>query len=110
MNVLYAAGRSSRELLLWTVRETASAVPDARQYGGKRNNKLETVEETMSLTGTNVKRFHVELTVEISDRCLERVNNGVPDPEDFVRAELGWAAESFDGMEIRKLKLLEEKK
>ncbi len=62
----------------------------------------------MSLTGTNVKRFHVELTVEISDRCMERTDNGVSDQEDFVRAELGWAAESFDGMEIRKLKLLEE--
>lgn len=62
----------------------------------------------MSLTGTNVKRFHVELTVEISDRCMERTDNGVSDPEDFVRAELGWAAESFDGMEIKKLKLLEE--
>jgi len=68
------------------------------------------MEETMSLTGTNVKRFHVELTVEISDRCMERTDNGVSDPEDFVRAELGWAAESFDGMEIKKLKLLEEKK
>ncbi|HQB10809.1 MAG TPA: hypothetical protein PLW37_13180 [bacterium] len=62
----------------------------------------------MSLTGTNVKRFHVELTVEISDRCMERTDNGVSDSEDFVRAELGWAAESFDGMEIKKLKLLEE--
>jgi len=62
----------------------------------------------MSLTRTNVKKFHVEIAVEISDQCMERTDNGVFDPEDFVRAELGWASESFDGMEIIKLKLLEE--
>ena len=60
---------------------------------------------------TNVKKFHVEITVEISDECMERVDNGMDrpyDPYDYVRAELGWASESFDGTEIKKLKLLEE--
>jgi hypothetical protein len=57
---------------------------------------------------TNVKKFHVEIAVEISDQCMERTDNGVFDPEDFVRAELGWASESFDGMEIIKLKLLDQ--
>jgi len=60
----------------------------------------------MSLNRTHVKKFRVELTVEISDQCMERVNNGVFDPEDFIRAELGWAAESFDGFELRCLELM----
>ena len=60
---------------------------------------------------TNVKKMTVTLNIEISDECIRRVDNGMEepvDPYDFVKTELGWAAESFDGFIIKEMKEIKD--
>ena len=58
---------------------------------------------------TNVKKMTATLTVELSDECIKRVDNGMEDPVDpydFVKTELGWALESFDDFVINEMKMV----
>lgn len=51
--------------------------------------------------GPGTCKYRVTLEIEVSNTCIKRVDNGIEHPEEFVKAELGWAKESFDGMEIK---------
>lgn len=59
--------------------------------------------------GPGTKKYVVKLLIEVSDSCIKRVDNGVADPEEFVKVELGWARESFDGMVLTQLTELPNK-
>lgn len=51
--------------------------------------------------GPGTCKYRVTLEIEVSNTCIKRVDNGIEHPEEFVKTELGWAKESFDGMEIK---------
>lgn len=51
--------------------------------------------------GPGTIKYRVTLEIAVSNACIKRVDNGIEHPEEFVKAELGWAKESFDGMEIK---------
>lgn len=54
--------------------------------------------------GPGTSKYRVTLEIEVSNACIKRVDNGIEHPEEFVKAELGWAKESFDGMEIKEFR------
>lgn len=51
--------------------------------------------------GPGTIKYRVTLDIEVSNACIKRVDNGIEHPEEFVRTELGWAYESFDGAQIK---------
>lgn len=47
-----------------------------------------------------MQKFRVVIVLDISARTIENTDNGILDPKEYLRTELGWASDAFDGFDI----------
>ena len=59
---------------------------------------------------SNENKYRVTLVVAAGAETIKAQDNGISEPEEYIRTELGWASDSFDQFEIVTIEKYKDKK